>query len=171
MKKIFLSLVLITLTLNASAQEELAIATTPKHFIGLHAGYSTGHGLSYRYWPSKFGGEITASPNFRKGGEHRVSVGLSFLYKLREHEKFTLYSYLGNSILSEKINVQVVNPNTGFTNEFKTTEEYNIGVGFGIKVNFWQNLDFNLQGGYALYDLTNDLHSNFTTEIGLYYHF
>jgi len=172
MKKIILSLLVMSFTLSSIAQDEKKATSSPKHHLGLHAGTTTGYGISYRYWPTKFGGEITASPRFETGGRYTVSTGLSFLYSLKENEKYTLFTYFGNSILAKKSNYQIYNQTTGiYTNEIKKTTDYNASIGFGVKVNFWENLNFNLQGGYGFYDITNDINTNFSAEIGMYYHF
>jgi hypothetical protein len=176
MKKIILSLIVLASVFNSVAQDEKETFISPKHFIGLHAGSTTGYGISYRYWPTKFGGEITSSPRFERDGLYTVSTGLSFLYKLKENKRYTIYSYVGNSLLATKQNeyTSIFNQVTGtyFTiSTIEKREEYNASIGFGYKVNFWQNLDFNLQAGYGFYDLTNDLYTNFTGEISMYYHF
>lgn len=172
MKKIILSLIVLASAFNSVAQDEKETFISPKHFIGLHAGPTRGYGISYRYWPTKFGGEITANPRFRKGGEYSISTGLSFLYKLKENERHTFYSYVGNSILATKRKENTFNPNTQITtSEIKETVEYNASLGLGYKINFWDNLDFNLQIGYGFYEITTDFNTNFSSEVGLYYHF
>jgi hypothetical protein len=179
MKKIILSLFLIAFTLSSIAQVGTEDFTPSKHFIGLHAGSTTGYGLSYRYWPTKFGGEITTSPKINADNTYSISTGLSLLYKLKENEKYSIYSYLGNSLLLTKFenwdyNQGVWDPNNQngqYTVTTKKYAQYNASIGLGYKVNFWQNLDFNLQAGYGVYDLTNAIYTNVTGEIGLYYHF
>jgi len=172
MKKIILSLLVMSFTLSSIAQDEKKVVPSPKHHLGLHAGATTGYGISYRYWPTKFGGEITAAPRFEKGGDYRVSLGLSLLYTLKENQKYTIYSYFGNSLLAIQRENKIDNPITGiYTYEVQKKEAYNASLGFGLKINFWENINFNLQGGYGVYDITNDINTNFTGEVGIYYHF
>jgi len=170
MKKIILSLLVMSFTLSSIAQDEKKAISSPKHHLGLHTGTTTGYGISYRYWPTKFGGEITASPIFEKGGQYTVSTGLSLLYTLKESQKYSIYSYFGNSILAQKSNYAIYNPTTN-TYDSKKTMQYNASLGFGVKINFWENLNFNAQFGYGFYEITSDINTNFAGELGVYYHF
>jgi len=154
MNKLILSIFTVfCITFTSSAQDS---KTKAPHSIGLHAGAISGLGFSYRYWPSKLGVQITTIPIFRKNGNHFFSAGLSALYTLNEGEKVDLYGYLGNHILSTSKNPNVI---------------YNVGVGFGFKINFLESMDFNMQAGYGMYDLTNQFFTSLTGELGLYYHF
>jgi hypothetical protein len=172
MKKIILSILVLGFALNAIAQDEKEPYISPKHYIGLHAGTTTGYGLSYRYWPTKLGVELTTAPKFMPGNDYKISAGLSVLYTVLENKYIGLYSYLGNSILSSNEGYSIYDSNTGIsTYENAKWTQYNIGLGMGFKVNLFKELDFNVQTGYGLYDITNDLRTNLTGEISMYYHF
>jgi len=172
MKKIILALLVFGFTFSSSAQDQEKPYVAPKHFLGVHAGFTTGRGLSYRYWPSKFGGEITAAPRFKKGGQYSISTGLSLLYKLKETKRYTAYAYVGNSLLATKAKSESYNPITQIsTYKIKETTIYNASLGLGYKINFWDNLDFNVQLGYGFYEITTDFNTNITSEISMYYHF
>lgn len=172
MKKIILSILVIGFALNTIAQDEKETYTSPKHYIGLHAGTTTGYGLSYRYWPTKLGVEVTTSPRFKPGGDYNISVGLSGLYTWKENKYIGLYSYLGNSILSTNEGYYTYDDLTGISlYQSNNRTQYNIGLGMGFKINVFKELDFNLQTGFGFYDLTDDIRTHLTGEISLYYHF
>jgi len=168
MKKIVLSFFLLFLSLNGFGQNNLdSTVLSPKHFIGLHAGNTTGRGISYRYWPSKFGFQTTFAFEKRKSYNRlSLDIGLSLLYKLKENEKFGVYAYLGHDIDYNQHETWGGQPITTIANL-----QYNIGIGVGFKANILKNLDANIQFGYALLDLTQNFHSGLAGEIGLYYHF
>ena len=130
------------------------------HHIGMSAGVTTGFGLSYRYWPSKLGVQLTALPTMSQNNGSLTSVGLTVLYILKDREKIDLYAYLGNSILYFKEN------NT-------SDLVYNSGLGFGLKFDIFDELNINTQFGYGGINLANKNRMNFSIigELGLYYHF
>ena len=49
--------------------------------------------------------------------------------------------------------------------------KYNVGGGVGFKIKFLKVLNFNLQGGYGFYNITQQLSFTPTGEVGLYYNF
>ncbi len=174
MKKIILSLLVIGFAFNSVAQDEKETYVSPKHYIGLHAGATTGYGLSYRYWPTKLGVELTTSPYIESKGNYNISTGLSVLYSLFENKYIGLYSYLGNSLVVTNSNsIQVYNPNTGGYTFGEKSTKYNVGLGMGFKVNVFKELDFNIQTGYGFYNLNkaDDFYTFLTGEISIYYHF
>lgn len=148
---------LISICLTVFSFTSIAQDSSPHH-VGVSAGFTTGFGLSYRYWPSKLGIQVTALPTFIKNQGSLTSFGASALYTLHEGSKIDLYSYLGNSIILEK-------------NSNQSNVTYNAGVGFGLKFNIFDELNVNAQFGYGGLNLT-DKYSSFTMvgEIGFYYH-
>lgn len=131
------------------------------HHIGMSAGVTTGFGLSYRYWPSKLGIQLTALPTISQNNGSFTSAGLTVLYTIKDREKIDLYAYLGNSILYTKSG----NNSDSF---------FNSGLGFGFKFKIFDELNFNTQFGYgAITEVGNDVSPNFSIvgELGLYYHF
>ena len=170
MKKSILFLFIISLTSASIAQDESF--TPPKHFVGIHAGSTTGSGISYRYWPTKFGGEITAFPRFEKGGYYNINTGLSLLFKLKENKRYTIYTYFGNSLELDHSQFNTYDQATDtYSSYYKKSSQFNSSIGLGYKVNFLQNLDFNLQAGYGFYDITSSVYTSITGEISMYYHF
>ena len=129
------------------------------HHVGSSAGVTTGIGLSYRYWPTKFGFQVTALPTLIQNETSITSLGASLLYTLNDADKIDLYSYFGNSIF------------LGYHNS-EAEIIYNLGVGFGIKFDIFEDLNFNTQFGYGVMNITNESSTfNIVGETGLYYHF
>ena len=124
--------------------------------MGLHAGSSTGIGLSYRYWPGKLGIQATFIPyktdsswkdlmdvrqfyksyNLHARDETFISIGLTGLLSLKQYDQFKLFTYFGNHLL--------------FLNEITY---YNTGIGLGFAIN--APVGFNFMVGYGLYDMKN----------------
>jgi len=151
MKKTILLLSLICFTTNYYAQD------TQTHHIGTSIGITTGIGISYRYWPSKLGIQITAAPLLLSKSDKIYSIGMSALYTLKDNEIVDLYSYVGSSILIETYSPLI----------------YNAGVGIGFKFDFLKNLNYNIQFGYGANISNKQSFSRYgiVGETGLYYHF
>ena len=144
--------------------------TTTKHYLGLHAGVTTGYGFSYRYWPQKLGFQVTGIPIFGKDF-YNASLGLSALYLLKDNNKVDLYGYLGNHFQFDGYSTPTYDNTGNITGTQKVNyTTYNIGVGIGFKVDFLDVLDFNLQTGYAINNITNSAYTGLAGEVGLYYH-
>lgn len=162
LKKIILLVFISSFWISTNAQNET------KHHIGFSYGTTTGYGLSYRFWPKKLGVQITTLPiiksgNFQFGIKKSLNIGISGLYTLKDNKFVDLYTYLGNVITLEEY--------YGDFPPYSTTQpRYNIGVGLGMKFEFLQDLNFNIQYGYGLYNIASEyLYTDFTGEIGLYY--
>ena len=147
-----------------------------KHHLGGHIGSVSGMGFSYRYWPTKLGGQLTFIPIFKNGGDYYMSSGISALYTLKESQFVDLYSYLGFHLTNNKYTYTEQYPTPITTvNKYNT---YNTGLGIGLKFKlFKNNMDFSLQGGYGFYNIKKDTYTNKTSfqtylaaGIGLYYH-
>lgn len=145
------------LSVSSHAQDSLETKTSPHH-LGIHRGAISGNGLSYRYWPSKWGIQITGLPVLYRNNNSFFSTGVSALYLIKDHEKLDLFAFGGNNIELD------ISPNT-------TNVSYNLGVGVGIKAQLSQSFNINLQGGYALKDIGSDIHTNIGLEAGIYYQF
>jgi len=151
--KILFSFCLSIFSFSAMAQDNSA------HHIGASAGVTTGFGLSYRYWPTKLGLQVTALPTFIKDEGSMTSFGASVLYTLNDGNKIDLYSYLGNSIIYIKDNSY-------------SELTYNAGVGFGLKFDIFDELNINVQFGYGGMNIASN-YSMFSMvgEAGFYYNF
>lgn len=167
MKKYVLLLLFCNFTLLSFAQESSQINYT--HRIGLNFGGVTGLGPSYRYWPGKFGVQLSFLPikisddwedplrvlDFYESilpvteSKTLISAGLSGLLTVKEKPKYLLITYLGNHF--------IINDNN---------QIYNLGGGFGIV--FKYKVSFSLLLGYAGYDITGDLITFPTAEVGIH---
>lgn len=171
-----------SLTIMAQEQpnpEKLEIQKRYKHSFGIGAGFTTGLGVSYRYFPKKLGFQLNLAPYYENyGKEAFISAGLTFLYNLAENKYSAVYVYFGNHILHtsfEKTNEEYVyNPVTYqyeqvFEHYTKKRDILNSGVGFGFEFSTTKRVTLNLMGGYAQYNTLERLF--FTAEMALYYRF
>ena len=171
MKK--LSLLIFSLAFVVTGNAQTSDLKPGTHSLGLHAGASTGLGLSYRYWPSRFGLQVTGIPVFEQGGGHFISAGLTGLYEIRQGDLVDFYGYWGNHLISEKNIYSYWDYSAGgdpiITEMVNTSTQYNIGLGIGFRCHIAKVVDFELQGGYGIFDVGNDIYTFPTGEIGLYY--
>ena len=164
---------------NANAQntEKLSYQKIYKHSLGFGAGATTGLGLSYRYFPKKYGFQLNVAPYYRDyGKEAFISAGVTILCNLAENKTNALYAYFGNHFYYSSIpnGVDYVrDPLTGqyvySEPESVKTERINSGLGFGFEFNTTKKVTLNLMAGYAQYNSFEQLF--FTGEIALYYRF
>lgn len=147
-----------------------------KHSLGLHAGIASGYGFSYRFWPKKIGFQITGIP-ILSTNQITTSSGLSFLLKINDFSKLSLYSYLGNHMRYERYNYS--DPTNAY---YQKVFSYYSALGVGVRINFLQVLDFNFQAGYGVgfrnssstfpYEPEyNDYNTTLDVGAGLYFHF
>ncbi len=181
MKNLMIFVLFLGMTNAVLSQEEER--TTYKHYLGIHSGLATGLGFSYRYWPGKFGFQVTGIPVFYGSEESSslfASFGVSGLMNIKDFEKVSIYSYLGNHLIYTKNSYYeyYYDPNTWeyIKSDNKIVHEnidLNVALGVGVKVNFWEVLDFNLQAGYGVLTSFNSKYfqSSISGEAGLYYHF
>ncbi|MCH8331912.1 MAG: hypothetical protein IH946_11145 [Bacteroidetes bacterium] len=141
--------------------EELYVPTTKFHYphqIGIGAGFTTGLGFSYRYWPGIFGIQINGLPAIGDNSFF-LSVGATGLMKIsRHHELVTgnFYLYFGNHLIAM---------------------DYNSGGlfhGFGTGFSFdHYHFSLNFMFGIAMYNRFYEVNSGPqafpTLEVGLYY--
>ncbi|MGB1102566.1 MAG: hypothetical protein ACPG21_02970 [Crocinitomicaceae bacterium] len=150
-------------------EEETKPVLTPHH-IGLNAGATTGIGFSYRYWPSKMGFQVTTIPTFAQG-DIFVSSGLSALYLMKDNDRVDLFGYFGTHLRTTVYDHIIVDPITGaYEGEVrKTDNNLSLGLGVGLKIDFWDVLNLNLQTGYGVRNIGDEPGTFLTGEIGLYY--
>jgi hypothetical protein len=139
------------------------------HQLGLHAGSTTGLGFSYRYWPKKWGVQITGIPIFQQGSSY-ASVGLSALHTFNENKVVDFYGYFGNHMIINNNSYSYVDGNGNIVEQKNSDIIYNAGLGFGLKFKFLEVLYFNIQTGYSVIDITDQPFSMIAGEIGFYYH-
>jgi hypothetical protein len=170
MKNNLLIISLLLLYANINAQPENRYDS--KHEFGLNAGFTTGVGFSYRYWPGKFGIQATVLPiktesswtdildiqnlyeeyGINVKNKKMTSLGLTALLTLDEGKSCKFFSFLGNHYIIRD-----------------DGESYNIGLGIGFAVK--APVSFNLMAGYGAYDILGKYSLLPTIEFGLYYRF
>jgi len=143
----------------AQEQEEL------KFGIGAAAGFSTGYGLSFRYWPSDWGIQITTAPYY-SNNDAQLSFGATTLRTIKNDGRIKLFVYWGNHILYEKYSYYYYDDNY----EYDKNTTWISGIGPGFEFNLFDKISFNLMFGIATY-VNGDFMLNMTAETGLYYKF
>lgn len=168
MKKTFLTILASTFIIAASAQDEEQV-TLRKNEIGLHAGATTGIGMSYRHWFGKAGFQLTALP-IKTENFTFISAGASLLYTFYDSRYVRVFGYLGGHYYEDRHDDEEYNPQT---NEFETSryENSSYNFGFGPGFAFGTVVRFNLMVGYGFYDVEESFDMYPTGEIGLYYRF
>ncbi|MGD2035610.1 MAG: hypothetical protein PVF73_11170 [Bacteroidales bacterium] len=146
--RVFLIIVLVGISHTVCSQEEPG---PKKHQVGANAGFTTGLGISYRYWPDKPGIQFTVIPAKYEDNTF-ISLGLTGLYTLAEKKYFKPFLFLGNHYV--------------ITSE---DQEYNIGFGPGFSVG--SDVRFNFMLGYGFYDVLYTFNMFPTMEAGVYYKF
>lgn len=152
------------------AQDSTSINPKYKFGIGGGAGFATGYGLSFRYIPKRFGGQINFAP-YKDKETSRYSVGVTFIYMLIESRITNLFLYQANHYYYNSQMQYIYDPNFPENQEMqKVTESYvNNGLGFGIEIIFAKRIGLNLMAGYAFYKNFTQL--NVTGEAALYFKF
>jgi hypothetical protein len=170
------------LSMATNAQDETDTANgTPFFELGFAVGHTTGSGLSFRFWPSRFGVQTTfaylENENQSLGKpDIRISSGLSFLYRLVEGDVTNLYLYQGNHFFSHRYpgSPPLGRPNSPI--DMKTVRRLNNGLGIGVEFLIADRIDFTLMTGYGAF--TEFFEGSYestrfkvTGEAGLYYRF
>ena len=158
-------ILLLFISSNLLAQNEEESRAKPKHSLGAGIGFTTGYGLSYRYTPSRLGFQVNFAP-YKTSNVSRFSTGLTFLYRLTDGEKTSLYVYEANHFYSNSELVRDYNLNKDVRNE---EAYFNNGIGFGVEIMVASKIGLNLMTGYASYKNFNEL--NMTGEAALYFKF
>ena len=146
-----------------------------KHEIGMAAGWSTGYGISYRFWPGKFGFQLTTTPHFEKEYS-TASFGLTGLMTLSEISWMKMFLYLGNHYVYKR-NVEYYyyddNGNRLEYTEPKNSSygRYIIGIGPGFEFLLGGKFGLNLMFGFRSDWSPHEYKISITGETGFYYRF
>ena len=183
MKRIIFALItLITLAFSSQAQEATvepkASYYKPKSEIGFAAGFVSGYGLSYRYWPKVVGVQLTAFPLI-SNTESYISVGLVGLCELDASSWYRFYAFLGGNLNFQ--NYEETNydysysgfgyPTTTTITKVKETK-YTAGFGPGIEFTPGGRIGLNLMTGFQfMYVDANDWGTAPTIEGAVYFRF
>ena len=119
------------------------------HFVGINAGTTTGLGFSYMYWPTKNGIQATLLPLIDKNKTH-VSIGCTFLHKVRTYENIDIFIYWGNH----------------FTNIF-SNDSYVLSSGLGPGIHFTKDFwSIQFMVGYGIYGIPSNIMTRPAIELG-----
>lgn len=176
MKTKFIAIVLVLFTFSAFSQQSNETIDVKKHTkaFGIGAGFTTGAGFSFRYFPKKYGIQINCAPYYNNyGSEVFVSSGVTLLYSINENKVSNFYAYLGNHYLYSKLDrgVYVYDPYgyNSYTYHKVINNYLNSGIGVGVEFHSQKRITLNLMVGYAQYENFKRLF--FTAETALYYRF
>jgi hypothetical protein len=168
MKRIVILLVCVLFFNGSKAQTERALGP---HNIGLNAGFTTGLGLTYEYWPNKNGIQIAGIPLLSKD-EKRFSIALTYLRSLTTGNKVNLFLFFGHHLTNifetEGTLIMTNNYLSTYTDKPKVT--YNIGIGPGLKGGEGAFV-YQFMLGYAIRDVLHDYRTALAVEFGIFYNF
>lgn len=134
------------------------------HALGGAAGYTTGYGLSYRYYNNRFFAQATFAPYMTEDNA-RISAGIAFMYRVSDNEIANLFLYQANHYYYTK------STDYSYYSGDRTVDEHhqvNNGLGFGMEFSVDQVV-LSIMTGFAAYD--NFTQMGLTGEIGVYYKF
>ena len=134
------------------------------HYIGGAAGFSTGYGLSYRYWPNSYGSQVVFTPLW-DGDNVTINIGIGGFKTIYETKWTRLFIFLAS--------------NGTYSNYYENIENLRIqnfsaviGVGPGLEIFIFNNIALDIMFGYKFGTETSDFSGlGFTAECGLYYRF
>lgn len=138
---------------------------TLKYQAGAFAGISQGVGMSFRFWPEKFGAQFTFAPNIRENSEW-YSLGFSLLHWISKSEKTAIYAYQGNHLILD-IDKNIPEPNGAFTTEWD--RQFACGLGFGVQINLVTRFKLDITTGFAAVNNFETLRSDIG--MGFFYEF
>ena len=171
MKRMILFVFLaISIVLSSAAQDQEEPSL--KHEIGVAAGWSTGYGISYRYWPKDLGFQVTTTPHFEEG-RAQASIGLTGLLKLSEIEWMRFFLYLGNHYMYETWEYTNHDSNGNPTDTYSEVQHrYVAGLGTGFEFLIGKKIGLNIMFGLRSDWQSPSTHIvGFSGETGLYYRF
>lgn len=140
------------------------------HYVGAGGGITVGYGLTYRYWPDRFGVQGTFSP-FWDGSELLLNFGTAGFMTLHETEATRLFLYAGGHYTFRSYEEEIWSDDylTLLGTEKKLRHDWGIGLGPGIEVFFFENLALDIMFGYGFNTDMGNL--GFTAEGFLSYRF
>jgi hypothetical protein len=169
--QIFLAIMIfLFISTNIFAQDNLTVREnkTRKNAIGLHAGSTTGLGISYRRWPDQFGFQATFFPMISKEQSY-LSLGVTGMYKVSELKAMDVFLYLGNHFIYRKDNYYY---DPAYYQEYENAYwKWNLGAGGGLDIKIAKVLRLSIMTGFGNYDIFGDYAFTFAGEIGFYYMF
>jgi len=126
-----------------------------RNYIGLNAGFTTGIGFSYIYFPNRNGFQLTALPLYDKN-KMLVSFGTAYLREIQQYNNSRLVFYASNHL----------------TNMFSYQKEWVNNTGIGIGLDFqYSGFMYTIKVGYAALDMLRDFKTRPVAEMGFFYSF
>lgn len=175
MKKIILTGAIALLTGFASAQVEEAKSeettentTKTLHKIGLHAGTTSGLGLSYKIqFADKYQVQLTTLPIASESYKW-INTGLQLRYKFKDAGNWDFFTYAAASHLyTSSSNYYYYDYTDPDYSETTTNESYNASAGVAFEFGRSESFKLNLQTGYGVYDITDDWTTMLTIGVGI----
>lgn len=150
------------------------------HELGLASGFTTGSGFSYRYWPGKFGLQLTTIPPLLEDGKlDYFNGGVTGLLQLAKVKEGRFFMYASGCFISDPetytdyFPVDPLDPYTSWYEQIVTqkNESFNAGLGVGFDIFAGKYIGIDLMGGYGLRDINRSINTFFTIEAGMYFRF
>lgn len=176
MKKITVFCLTLLFIANIYGQSPDTTFIHKKSEFGLHAGFTTGAGFSYRYWPTKIGFQLTVLP-IKMQDLTYFNFGVTGLYTVYDSKAIRVFGYFGNNVTYEKSyhddynSTTDANGNYQFLNTRDKYERFKYNFGFGPGFGFGSIVRFNIMAGFGFYDVLEKFYILPTGEIGLYYRY
>lgn len=174
MKKFLFLVSILFAFLFTQAQDSLK--STYKHAFGLDAGFTSGLGFSYRFFPGKFGFQLNCLPLYKDYGKNIwCSTGLSLLYRLGSYKKVNFNLYLGNHLIYKVETISEYHESEGSSRDYwyedKREETYTLNTGIGINMELNPNDRFVWNFAFGLAQMNNLEVICPSLEIGLHFRF
>jgi hypothetical protein len=167
---VFFGLILFLISFTVFSQDvTIKENKTRKNAIGLHAGSTTGFGISYRRWPDQFGFQVTFFPIVSKEQSY-ISLGITGMYKVSELKAIDVFLYLGDHFIYRKDNYYY---DPAYYQDYDSNGywTWNLGAGGGLDIKIAKVLRLSIMTGFGNYDILGDYTFTFAGEIGFYYMF
>lgn len=155
---------------RSSMKDNDSIKDNFKHSIGFAAGFTTGYGLSYRYWPKKIGIQTTFAP-YNTADVSVYSAGLTCLQELAETDVAVVFMYESVHFYyrQEFHNGSFYSSYYDDDTKGPIRRQINSGFGAGVEFKMGKRVVYDLMIGYAGYNGFKRV--NLTAETGLYFKF
>jgi len=181
LKKLLILLILSCHGFLSFAEDEKQLS----HYIGAAAGFSTGAGLSYRYWPGDWGTQAVFTPIWSPNGGTSFILGTGAFRTLHETQYTRLFLFIaGNGNYTKNVTTEY------YDYSAKPDENYNypayptpkvtvsesiggaVGIGPGLEIYLFKNITLNIMFGFR-YGFSSGTYDGlgFTAETALYYRF
>lgn len=136
------------------------------HKIGLHSGYTSGVGLSYKIqFAEKHQFQLVTLP-IASSSSQWINTGLQYRYKFRDYGNWDLLTYAAFSYTFDRNEDSwgIIGPDqVGFT----ITHDYRSSVGLAFEYGKTENVKLNFQTGYGVIDITNRWRTTLTAAVGI----